>query len=78
MERSQTRSQVLLWTGIGAAVAGVAALVAVTRFRASKNSPITSTNVLRDIQSVLEDCYSKIEEIDGKVSHLTDYPAGTS
>ena len=50
-------------------MAGIAAVIGISRYYSNHRSD--STDHLRDIQSVLKDCYSKIEEIDEKVTNLS-------
>lgn len=58
-----------MWASIGAAAAGVGALVTVVRLRQRSLAAEHVTTRLRDVQEVLSDCYRKIREIE---SHIPD------
>ncbi len=56
------RNNALLWTGIGAATAGIIAVVTVIKLREHEANKSKQDD--RDINAVLEDCYRKINEIE--------------
>lgn len=56
------KSNAMLWTGIGAAAAGIVAVVAILRLREQRDAEAAQHE--RDINAVLEDCYRKIDEIE--------------
>jgi hypothetical protein len=62
MRASNKRNTALLWTGIGAATAGIVAVVTILRLR--EQSQNESNQRERDINAVIEDCYRKISEIE--------------
>ena len=62
MKASNKRNTALLWTGLGAATAGIVAVVTILRLR-EQNHHATAQRE-RDINAVIEDCYRKISEIE--------------
>jgi hypothetical protein len=60
--KTDKKFHAMLWTGIGAAAAGIVAVVAILRLREHRDS--TSAQHERDLNAVLEDCYRKIEDIE--------------
>lgn len=64
------KTSVILWSCVAAAAGGVAAIVAVARWkhRTLVDSKVTSR--LRDVQEVISDCYKKINEIEAHLPEL--------
>ena len=62
MRASNKRNTALLWTGIGAATAGIVAVVTILKLREHSHNETTQRE--RDINAVIEDCYRKISEIE--------------
>jgi len=62
MTESNKRNNALLWTGIGAATAGIVAVVTILRLREQNHNETAQRD--RDINAVIEDCYRKISEIE--------------
>lgn len=60
-------SQVWFWASVGAAVAGIAAVAALSRWR-SHHVPPETISQIRGIQDVLTDCYRKIKEMERYVA----------
>ncbi|MDW8208758.1 MAG: hypothetical protein RMJ43_13070 [Chloroherpetonaceae bacterium] len=56
-------SQVWFWASIGAAIAGITAVAALSRWRSQRVSPETISQI-RDIRDVLTDCYRKIQDME--------------
>jgi hypothetical protein len=55
---------VTLWVGVGAALAGILAVVAIAKWRERSLASDRFTSQMRDVQDVLKDCYDKIHEIE--------------
>ena len=62
------KTSVLVWGSTAAAVAGIAAVITIARWRRTLSESRVATR-LRDVQDVLTDCYRKISEIE---DHLPD------
>lgn len=62
------KTAVILWTGIAAAAAGIAAVVLMVKRHERDSHAETMTRRLRDVQDVLSDCYGKISEIEERLS----------
>ena len=62
---SEKRTNVLLWTGIAASVAGICAVIASIKWQEKKRcAEGENSEQLRGVHDVLEDCYEKIHEIE--------------
>jgi len=61
---------VSLWVGVGAAIAGIIAVVAIVRWRERSYTSDQITSQMRDVQDVLTDCYNKIHDIEGHLPEL--------
>lgn len=69
MKASNKRNIALLWTGIGAATAGIVAVVTILRLREHNHNEAIQRD--RDINAVIEDCYRKISEIEEHLPVIT-------
>ncbi len=62
--KTSTKSTVIILSCVAAAAAGVTAIIAIGRLKARGTAHNGMTSRLRDVQEVLADCYSKINEIE--------------
>ena len=58
------RTNVILWSGLAAAAAGVVAVAVLVKLKERSFAETSVQNRLRDVQDVLADCYKKISEIE--------------
>lgn len=67
---SSKRTNVIVWTSIAAAAAGIAAVAAVMKYRERHLNETGLTLHLRDVQDVLTDCYVKIQDIEARLPDI--------
>lgn len=64
------KTQAILWVGFAAAAAGIGAVVAVVRLKERSLQQDRATHQLQDVQSLLTDCYTRINEIEHQLPQL--------
>ncbi len=67
MVDSGKRSNIILWTGLAAAAAGIVAVAVIARWKDHVVTRAHANSHLRDVQDVLTDCYDKIREIEKRL-----------
>ena len=73
MESGKVRNRTL-WVGVGAAVAGIVAVIVIAKWRDRDTEQMTSQ--IRDVQDVLKDCYEKIQQIEVHLPELKPVRTG--
>ena len=71
------KTSVLVFGSTAAAITGIAAVVAIARWRRTLSESHVATR-LRDVQEVLTDCYRKISEIEDHLPDLLQSSADAS
>lgn len=68
---SDKRTNIMLWTGVAASVAGICAVIASIKWQEKKRC-VEGENPdnLRGAHNVLEECYEKIREIERRLPHI--------
>ena len=67
MVESGKRANIVLWTGLAAATAGIVAVAMIVKWKDHAITRAKESSHLRDVQDVLADCYEKIREIEKRI-----------
>jgi hypothetical protein len=65
-----SKRNVILWSSVAAATAGIVAVAAIFTWKARTLSAQQISTRIRDVQDVLLDCESKIHEIKGHITEI--------
>ena len=74
MSDTEKKTSLVIATGIAAAAAGIAVVAMLIKYRSgvSDSGTALTTADPRHIQQVLEDCYTKINEIESRLPQVAD------
>jgi len=72
---SDKRTNVMLWTGVAASIAGICAVIEAIKWQEKKRcTEGENAEHLRGVHDVLEDCYEKIHEIEQQIPPTPSSP----
>lgn len=69
MESGKNKN-LILWAGVAAATAGIAAVAAIVKWQERRLNELAESKQLRSVQDVLADCYEKISEIEQHIPEV--------
>ncbi len=72
-----SKKQIILWSSVAAAAAGIIAVAAIFALRSRKGAADSITSRIRDVQDVILDCERKIHEIEARIPGIVSIPHST-